>query len=83
MAGAKNIYGEESEQSKERRGRKAEELAGEGSFLERQAKLRKYKESRLDEITGGGLSPTRQGTPPQYGRSNMEADEEGNQDTLK
>ena len=84
MAGAKNIYGEESEQSKERRGavHKADVLAEKGSVAGKLKENRKYKQTCLDQIMAeAGMQTTRGNNPPQYGRSRM--DEEGNQDTLK
>ena len=47
---AKNIYGQESEQSKERRKRKADKLAGKGSMADT-LKVRRIKHNqRLKEI---------------------------------
>ena len=64
--------------------RKADELAGEGSVAGKVKKERKYKQSRLDQIMAeGGMSTTRGDNPPQYGRSDQNMDEEGNQDTLQ
>jgi len=87
MAGARNIYGEESEQSKQRRSiaRKADELAGEGSVSGKLKKERRHKRSALERvISDGGLNTTRGGNPPQTGQSSHETlDLEGSQDTLK
>ena len=81
---ATNYLGEESEQSKDREGRHPDELAGEGSLSDIVKKNRERKNT-IHERIQQEMNPTRQGTPPQYGRSNMETemDDEGNQDTLK
>ena len=63
----------------------AGDLVGKGSIADKIIKQpAKYKQSRLDQIMAeGNMTTTRGDNPPQYGRSNQNMDEEGNQDTLK
>jgi len=65
--------------------RSPDELIGEGSIADKIIKQpAKYKQTRLDQImAAGGMSTTRGDNSPQYGRSNQNMDEEGNQDTLE
>ena len=83
MAGARNYKGEESEQSKARRGNKADALAGDNSLAD-QIKSNRERKNEIHERIQQEMNPTRQRTPPQYGQGSHEnMDAEGNQDTLK
>jgi len=64
--------------------RKAEETFEEESMLGKISKERKRQQDIRERIRQE-MMPTRQKTPPQYGRSAQETemDEEGNQDTLE
>lgn len=68
---AVNIHGKESEQSKERRNRKADKLAGEGSTAGKMKEHRIKQRERMNEI----MSPSRQANPPQYGPSGQSNDD--------
>ena len=78
MAGAENHKGEESEQSKARRGvtRKAAQTGNENSVVGQLDRARRARRAQLERIQReGNLTPSRQQKPPQYGPSRQYDDD--------